>query len=727
MPDPQSAPTGDNGPEGVPGSWPLSIRLLGALEVSIHGTAMPRLRTRAAAWILALLVLRQGRDVPRPWLAGTLWPDSRGDRALLNLRVKLMDLRKALGSESVRLRAPTRDTLRLDLTGAYVDVIDFDAALTAADEASLRHAVALYRGPLLEDCVEEWITVERESRAETCLQALEKLADRMVERDDYADALVYLARAEALEPLRDSVVRRRMAALAATGDLPAALWCYREHRHRLYRELNVEPDEATVRLFRELRAGRRDPRRTSHDERRTTNDEQPTTWEERDRSPHVSDTAQPVAMSPTPTLPGRWDGAVVANVGPASFVVRHAAPLPTPLTPLIGREEAVGQVRAHLGCARLVTLAGAGGIGKTRLALQVAAEMKDRFPEGAVFVELAAVSDPRLVPVSLATALGMEHERVDDGGDGERQARSLLQAITGWLTTYPVLLILDNCEHVIAAAAELARVLLRTCLELHILATSQQRLDLAGEVVWTVPPLLPPASVQLFVERAAAAAPGWVLTAAGSAAVERICRRLEGIPLAIELAAARAPILAPEQIADRLDDRFRLLIGGRRDALPRHRTLRALIDWSHDLLTATERTLLRRLAVFEGGWTLAAAEEVCADAEEGWILDLLAALEAKSLVLVERGESAARYRLLESVRAYAAEKLRESGDETAVRDRHLSYSWRWRSRPRCYSADPSRRRRWTGWRPSIPTSARRWTGVLPGAVSCRPATILMPA
>jgi len=244
---------------------PLSIRLLGAFEVRVGGQPIRSMRTRSVEWLLALLVLRSPasgypRDISRSWLAGTLWPESREAQGLFNLRRNLLDLRQALGAAADRLRTSNRATLCLDLSGADVDLVGFDAGIAAGDERSLQAAVALYRGPLLEGCVETWLLPERASREEACLQALERLADWATERGDSegrapgAAALAYLGRAAALDALRDSTQRRRMQALTASGDLPAALLTYREHRLRLYRELNVEPDPETTQLFHQLRS-----------------------------------------------------------------------------------------------------------------------------------------------------------------------------------------------------------------------------------------------------------------------------------------------------------------------------------------------------------------------------------------------------------------------------------------------------------------------------------------
>ena len=236
---------------------PLTIQLFGPLHVAVRGDPMPRVRTRSVEWLLALLTLRHGRAVPRSWLAGTLWPESGETRALQSLRDDLLRLRKALGPESSRIQSPARDSLRLDLTGASVDVLQFDAAIQAGDEESLRGAVALYTGPLLEGCLAEWAFTERAARAEQCLAALETLAERAQERGDHGEAIRYLRRAEALDPLRDSLPCRLMTSLAAAGNPGAAIQTYRDFRQRLQEQLATAPDEATTRLFHEIRAAAR--------------------------------------------------------------------------------------------------------------------------------------------------------------------------------------------------------------------------------------------------------------------------------------------------------------------------------------------------------------------------------------------------------------------------------------------------------------------------------------
>jgi predicted ATPase/class 3 adenylate cyclase len=353
--------------------------------------------------------------------------------------------------------------------------------------------------------------------------------------------------------------------------------------------------------------------------------------------------------------------------------------LPVQLTRFIGREHEKVEVRKLLSSTRFLTLTGSGGAGKTRLALQVAAEVLEVFRDGAWLVELAALSDPSLVPRAVASALDVP----------EQPGRGLTETLANTLRGKSVLVILDNCEHLVAACAHLTDALLRTCPNLRILATSREGLGVTGETTWRVPSLsvpdpqrLPPLdlfvqyeAVRLFTDRAVAGEPQFALTSSNAPAVAQVCHRLDGIPLALELAAARVKVLAVEQIAARLDDRFRLLTGGSRTALPRHQTLRAAMDWSYDLLAQNERAVLRRLSVFAGGCTLEAAEAVCSgdgvDASE--VLDLLTQLVDKSLVVMETRGEEARYRLLETVRQYARDRLLASGEAPEVRTRHRAW------------------------------------------------------
>jgi predicted ATPase/class 3 adenylate cyclase len=352
--------------------------------------------------------------------------------------------------------------------------------------------------------------------------------------------------------------------------------------------------------------------------------------------------------------------------------------LPVQLTSFVGRERELAETRRLLETTRLLTLTGPGGTGKTRLALQLAAEMLSlpEFSDGAWLVELAPLADPSYVVPSLAAVFGVR----------ETPGRPLAMLVTDHLRGKALVLVFDNCEHLIDTCAGLADNLLRACPRLKIIASSREALGLAGETAYRVPSLglpdhkanetptpealLHSEAGRLFVERAQAAQPHFALTAGNAPAVATICERLDGIPLAIELAAARVKVLTVEQIAARLGDRFRLLVGGSRTALPRQQTLRALIDWSYDLLPAEECRLLRQLSVFAGGWSLEAAEAVGEDPD---VLNLLSALVNKSLVVVDEQAEEARYRLLETIRQYAREKLLAAGESAGARNRHLAF------------------------------------------------------
>ena len=394
----------------------------------------------------------------------------------------------------------------------------------------------------------------------------------------------------------------------------------------------------------------------------------------------------PVFEAP-PTAPPDIDRPIPGNKVPQPLLktlTPYSNNLPVQLTSFIGREKEIAEVKRLLNEKRLVTITGPGGTGKTRLSVQTAADLLEAFPNGVWLVELAPLTDPALVPQAVATALGVREQR----------GRPVQDALTDFLREKDLLLILDNCEHMVDACAKLADTLLHVCPGLKILASSREALGIAGEVPFRLPSLstpdihhLPPTqallqyeAVRLFIERATTALSTFTVTDDNAPALAQVCHRLDGIPLAIELAAARVRMLSVEQIAARLDDCFRLLTGGSRTALPRLQTLRALIDWSYNLLSASERLLLRRLSVFMGGWTLEAAEAVCAGtgaepqvrSEE--ILDILTSLVNKSLAMVVREHSQEpRYLLLETIRQYVLEKLSESGEGEPIRNRHLDY------------------------------------------------------
>ena len=353
--------------------------------------------------------------------------------------------------------------------------------------------------------------------------------------------------------------------------------------------------------------------------------------------------------------------------------------LPLAATSFLGREKEMAEAKEILATTRLFTLTGSGGTGKTRLAIQVAAETLERFPDGVWFVELAPLTDPDLLPKAIANAAGIR----------EVPGESINDTIAAAIRERRALVLLDNCEHVLDAVARIVHRLLSTCPNLRVLTTSRESLGVHGEVTYRVPSLAVPSAAEpatpervlassaarLFFERASAGTPDFAVTPQNAPALAAICRRLDGVPLAIELAAARARSLPVEQIEARLDGRFRLLTGGSRTALPRQQTLRALIDWSYDLLNETEKEMVSHLSVFSGGWTLQSAESVCgAERIEDWeVLDLLTSLVDKSLVVYEESNGAARYRLLETVRQYARDRLLEEGVTVSWRDRHLDH------------------------------------------------------
>ena len=626
----------------------LEFRLLGGCDIRVHGRPLPPPRYRKEWWLLALLVLRHDRESSRDALAEAFWPDSDGDRALLYLRRSLTNLRHALGPEAARLLSPSPRTLRFDLSGAFADAAAFDRAVRktpshSPSEEELAQAVELYQGPLLPDCTEEWVLPEREERAQAYLAALEDLAQKATDRSDPAAAVHWLRRLVFAAPRRESASGALMMALAEGGDRAAATQVYQDLRRLLRQELNTEPAPETRALHRRL----------------------------------TEQEALPPAAAPSPA--------------PLALTLRH---LPIPLTDLIGRTQEIEEVTGWLRRGRLVTLLGTGGVGKTRLAIAAAEAALPQFAAGVWFVDLAPLSAPSLVPEAVAKALGIS----DEAG------RSAEEWLAEALAASSLLLVLDNCEHVLDACAALSSHLLSACPHLRVLTTSRQVLGVPGEQAYAVPSLrLPPqerlgpeadpayaeknvlalleyGSVRLFTERATQTSPSFRLTRRNAESVVEICHRLDGIPLALELAAARVRSLSPQEICARLEDRFRLLVVGNRAAAPRHQTLRAVIDWSYGLLSVPERSLLHRLSVFAGGWRLESAEAVCAGSSgegvlEPWeVLALLTGLTEKSLAFAEMTrvgtDGVTRYRLQETVRQYARTRLVECGEEEAVRGRH---------------------------------------------------------
>jgi len=617
----------------------LTIELFGQPTLLIGGKPLAPLRTRKGFSLLALLALRSGRDVERSWLAGTLWADSEEHQALYNLRRSLSDLRHVLGEEARCVTAPTPHTLRLAVESCAVDVIEFDTAVRRGDSDSLDRAITLYTGRLLEGCLEEWAIPEAEARERAFLTALKTQTSRALTEGSFERAEALARQAISIDFTEETVWRLLFTALARQGNSAALTAAYRELRVRLQQDYNLSPDPQTAALYERLRA-----------ESKVRVDPQTVT-------PIPAPKESPVA---TP---------------------------PHPLTSLIGRETQIIEIESALRSHRLVTLTGSGGVGKTRLALAVAESMRTQSPDKVRFVNMAACQDPRLMTAHLALAFNLR----------EQADTPLETTLQQWLIAHTSTLILDNCEHLLEACATWTKRLLAETEHLRILATSRIALGITGELIWRVPSLeTPPASplrtpalaldrllsysaVQLFMERARNYRPDLRLDAQNAAGIAAICRQLDGIPLALELAAARVRHLALDEIARRLGTAITLLREGSPTGLQRWQTLQASLEWSWSLLTAPEQTLLMYLSVFSGGFTLNAAEAVCSDGETGQsigseeILDLLSALIDHSLIFYPDFGGADRYRLPETIRQYAETHLKASGKETMLRRRHLEW------------------------------------------------------
>jgi predicted ATPase len=562
--------------------------------------------------------------------------------------MSLKDLRQALGSEARRLTTPTPRTLCLDLTAAAVDLLAFDAAAASGDPASLERAVMLYQGPLLEGCAEEWVLEERLAREQACLAALERLADYARDSGAPAEAERHLRRAVALDPLRETAQRALIELLAAGGSYTAAQ-VYRALRQHLRREFNGEPDPDTQALFARLRSEARSRAR-------------------RAPLPHPAVTTSSTRPVLTFSLP--------AEIPPQRTLDHRRHRLPVPPNPLLGREAELATVCSLLqrDAVRLVTLTGPGGCGKTRLGQQVGADLVDAFTDGVIFVDLAPLRDPSLVPSAVAQALGVR----------EAGHQSLVGALKLYLEERQFLLLLDNFEHVLPAAPLLAE-LLAAVPHLKLLVTSRAPLRLQGEQEYPVPPLPLPdpahkprpaallrcAAVQLFVQRARSVKPDFALTDENAAAVATICRHLEGLPLAIELAAAQIKLFSSEALLARLGSRLRVLGGGARDLPARQQSLRAALVWSYELLNEGEKTLFRRLSVFAGGCTPEAADQLCPGDLGIDLFDGLASLVNQSLLVPAEGsDGRPRFRMLVTIREFGRECLAERGEAEAVRRRH---------------------------------------------------------
>jgi predicted ATPase/DNA-binding SARP family transcriptional activator len=615
----------------------LQIQLLGSFclvrdQQPVSGLDSPRLQS-----LLAYLLLHRDTPQSRQYLAFLFWPDSNESQARNNLRQVLFLLRRALPNAEHFLRADMQTVQWLPDFPFTLDVADFQRAVEqAATLDSLQEAVNLYRGDLLPGCYDDWLMPERDRlRAEFCT-ALERLMVSLEKLGDYRAAVRYGERLLRADPLREETYRELIRLYGLSGDRAGTVRVYQVCAKILKRDLDVEPSPETRAVYEAAQKPEAPPEHLIF------------------------------------SLSQRRDN------------------LPTYLTSFVGRDEELEQLRQMLSPqggafgTRLLTLTGPGGCGKTRLAVQVAGSLVDGFAGGVWFVDVATLTDPALIPHAIASALSIP----------EQPGREPLHTIVGHLQSEETLLTLDNCEYHVSVCAQLVESLLSTCSRLRILTTSRERLNIAGERVWPVAPLpvsdahatspgalTGSAAIRLFIERASSVAPAFTLGPENAAHIVQICQRLDGLPLAIELAAARVALLAPAQIAARLDNALQLLAQASPSMPARHRTLRATMDWSHELLSKDERTLFRRLSVFAGSFTLEAVEAACSDRERPDalpvtnILGLLSRLVDKSLVVLSdwRRIDQFRYRLLEPTWQYASEKLLASGEGERVRLSHLRF------------------------------------------------------
>jgi predicted ATPase/DNA-binding SARP family transcriptional activator len=625
----------------------MRIGILGPLEVrDADGILVPvggaRLRS-----LLIRLAVDDGRPVSVERLADDLWADEGPADAANAIQALVSRLRGAAGRDIVEF-GPAG--YRLAVAADDIDARVFEqlvgagrGALADGDQAAgaarLRQALGLWRGPALADVADApFAAAAITGLSEMRLAATEDRIGAELALGRGGELVPELEGLAAAHPLRERLRGQLMQALYAAGRQADALAAYEDTRQTLAEQLGVDPSPGLAAVHLAILRGEASP--------------------------------------PAPSPPA---GAAAPRAAGAS--------LPAQLTSFVGREDELRRLGKLLGESRLVTLTGPGGAGKTRLSVEACARMADELPDGVWFVPLAPVRDALDVPAAVLTAIGLQ----DPGwlaalGDGSLSAVGQpLDRLADALEARRLIIVLDNCEHLVDAVAWLASRVLAQAPGVRILVTSREPLGVTGETLCPVPSLPLPeadagpeeaghsAAVRLFCDRAAAVRPGFALDEQTAEPVVRICRALDGIPLAIELAAARLRALTAAQVADRLDDRFRLLSVTSRGTLPRHQTLRAIVDWSWELLDDAERTILRRLSVFSGGATPESAEQVCGPAKAGRdVIDVIAALVDKSLV-VATGENEVRYRLLETMRAYAGDRLAEAGEADEISARHAAF------------------------------------------------------
>jgi predicted ATPase/DNA-binding SARP family transcriptional activator len=645
----------------------VEFRILGSVEADDDGRTLDLggLRERT---LLARLLLSANRVVSADRLAEDLWSGRPPPHSMATLRVYISRLRRVLGPHAGALltQAPG---YRLNVAADELDAARFERLVLAAEAdlaagradpaaLTLRAALDLWRGPALSDVADlDFARAEANRLEEARLTALESRVDADLACGRHAALVAELDGLAARYPLRERLTGQHVLALYRCGRQAEALRAYGQLRTRLAEELGIDPSPVLQRLHERIL--RQDPGLD---------------WV-------MNGSA---VQSPTPPGPGP-DGQPGETAEPGATAAPPAQPdpattpaLPVETTSFVGREAELDTIEELLGLSRLLTLTGPGGSGKSRLALRAGAQAAGRYADGVWLAELAPISRPELVVPVVAQVLSALEE----------PGRTLLDGIATRLASTEALLIVDNCEHVIDAAAEMIAALLRRCPRLRILATSQTRLGVPGEASWPVPPLTVPGpevtgpaaaaeaeSVRLFCDRAALARPGFTLTGQNAGPVSDICRQLDGIPLAIELAAARISALTTIQLSARLDNRFRLLTGGNRAGLPRHRTLEAAIEWSHDLLSETERVCFRRMAVFAGGCTIDAVEAVCPDPALPLdvVFETVTGLVDRSLLTTEERFGSMRYGMLESIHQYALRRLAAAGETGDLHRRHRAW------------------------------------------------------
>jgi predicted ATPase/DNA-binding SARP family transcriptional activator/DNA-binding CsgD family transcriptional regulator len=623
----------------------LQIQMLGDFRVSCDGReiASNAWRLRTAHHLIKLIALSPGFYLHREEIIDHLWPELDPTAAGNNLRYTVHIARRVLGTivagDVIRRQG---ELIALCANGGVeTDVAEFEGHATRARKShepdDYRRAIAFYSGDLLPgDRYEDWTVRRREALRETYLSLLFEFTEINESLGDVGGSIELLQKLVRIDPANEEAHVALMHLYIRCGKRQSALRQYTLLQAGLRQELDVDPDPTSQRLYQDILTGQIEiPVEHVH---RAIHDEP--------------------------------DGAVVTPG-------RHNLPLA--LTSFVGREREIAQLREYLDSVRLITLTGAGGSGKTRLAIEAARNLIDRFPDGVWMVDLSSSTSFGDVLETMIDVLGIVTAR----------DQAPLDALIDELRDRELLLLLDNCEHLIETSATLVITLLRSCPGLRVLATSRARLQVEGEFIWQVPALSLPSldrvtsvellreieSIQLFIERAAFVRSDFSLTEANARAVAQICQHLDGLPLAIELAAARVSMLTPVQIASRLTDSLRLLSSNNQTVTPRHQTIRAAIDWSYNLLPPPVRALLHRLSVFSGGWTLDAAESVAGGSgiHEQDLLNMLGELVDRSFVVVEAEDGQARYRLLETVRQYASEHLEASGEGPQTRHKHGEY------------------------------------------------------